>query len=137
MLNLLVVEELEAELVTSLDVVGGNSSGFSALVAPQVGRVDDLVGERRHVGVGVLTGVSIVATDSRTVDDEAVEDVVGIGPQGRKQSEKSNRLHVVEKRVNMFKRSESKKLEKRMYWLVSNASDCDGSYNMAPVRYLY
>jgi hypothetical protein len=62
---------------------------------------------------------------------------VGIGPQGRKQSEKSNRLHVVEKRVNMFKRSESKKLEKRMYWLVSNASDCDGSYNMAPVRYLY
>jgi hypothetical protein len=24
-----------------------------------------------------------------------------------------------------------------MYWLVSNADDCDDSYNMAAVRYLY
>lgn len=108
-LNLLVEEELEANLVTSLDSVGGSAAGLGSLVAAEVGRVDNVVGERGHVRVGVLTGVGVVTTDGLVVDGQNVEDVVGIGSHGRrKQSEERTSLHVgSEKReLNIFKRNE-------------------------------
>ena len=86
-LDLLVESELEANLVTGLDGVGGNTSSLGSLVAPQVGGVDDVGSERGHVGVGVLAGVSIVTTNGLVVDHEAVEDVVRIDRQGRKKRE--------------------------------------------------
>lgn len=111
MLDLLVECELEAKLVSSLDIVGCGTTSLRTLVAPEVGRVDDLAGERGHVAVGVLTGVSVVTTDSLAVDNETVHDVMSVGPQGRKQREDKSGLHVV-KRMNMFKRSECKKVGK-------------------------
>lgn len=86
-LDLLVVGELEANLVASLDGVGGNTTSLSALVAAKVGRVNNLAGERGHVRVGVLAGVSIVTTDGLVVDHKTVEDVVGVDHQGRKERE--------------------------------------------------
>ena len=95
-LNELVEEELEAELVTGLDSVGGGVAGLSALVAAEVVRVDNLVGERRLVRVGVLTSVGVIAANGVAVDDETVEDVVGVSAKGRSQGEESSDLHVVD-----------------------------------------
>ena len=95
-LNKLVEEELEAELVASLDSVGGSVAGDSALVATEIIAVNDFRRERWVVGVAVLARVGIVTSDSLAVDDEAVEDVVGVGTKGRNESEEGSDLHVVD-----------------------------------------
>jgi hypothetical protein len=95
-LDELVEEELEAELVTGLDGVGGGVASLSALVAAEVVGVDDIGGERGLVRVGVLASVGVVATDGLVVDEEAVEDVVGVGTGGGGQSDESSELHVVD-----------------------------------------
>jgi hypothetical protein len=92
-LNLLVVEELEADLVASLDGVGGGVAGSGSLVAAEVVGVHNVVGERRVVGVAVLASVCILAADRSTVDDETVEDVVGVGTKGRNERKKSGGFH--------------------------------------------
>jgi len=69
-LDLLVVGKLEAELVAGLDSVGAGAAGLSTLVAAEVGGVDNLAGEGRHVRVAVLAGVGVVTTDGGAVDDE-------------------------------------------------------------------
>jgi hypothetical protein len=91
-LNLLVVEELEAELVTSLDSVGGGVAGGGTLVAAELVAVHNIGSESGVVGVAVLAGVGILAADILSVDNQAVEDVVGVGTKGRKQREESNCL---------------------------------------------
>jgi hypothetical protein len=91
-LDELVVEELEAKLVTSLDGVGGSVAGSGALVAAEVVAVHQLAGEGWHVRVAVLASVGIVATDGLSVDNQTVEDVMGVGTEGRKQREESNCL---------------------------------------------
>lgn len=91
-LDELVVEELEADCVTSLDSVSGGAAGLSSLVAAKVVAVHNVVGESWIVRVAVLAGVRILATNGLSVDDEAVEDVVRVGTEGCQQGEKSNCL---------------------------------------------
>jgi hypothetical protein len=91
-LNLLVVEELEAELVTSLDSVGGGIAGGGTLVAAEVVAVHNIGSESGVVRVAVLAGVGILAADILSVYNQAVEDVMGVGTKGRKQREESNCL---------------------------------------------
>jgi hypothetical protein len=108
-LNLLVVEELEAKLVAGLDGVGGGVASSGALVAAEVVAVHQLGGERGHVAVAVLASVCIVATNGRAVDDEAVEDVVGVGAEGRKKRKESNCLNHFEE-LRRRKRSKWKRM---------------------------
>lgn len=75
-LDELVVEQLEANLVTGLDGVGCGVSCCGALVAAEVVRVHNIVREGRIVGVGVLARVRVLSSNGGTVDDQAVEDVV-------------------------------------------------------------
>ena len=97
MLNELVVEELEAEDVAGLDGVGSCASGLCALVAAQLIGSDDVICEGRVVGVAVLPDVGIFAADGLAVDDEAVEDVVGLCDEGRReQGDETDGLHVGE-----------------------------------------
>lgn len=93
MLDELVVEELEAELVASLDGVGGGVSGRGALVATQVIAVHDLAGEGRVVGVVVLASIGILSTDVGAIDDETVEDVMGFSER-RQQGGDVDGLHI-------------------------------------------
>lgn len=94
-LDLLVVEDLEADLVTSLDSVGSSATSLGALVAPKVRGVDNVVGDDRVVRVAVLASVCVLATNDLVVDGENVENVVGVDRQGRcKQREESTSLHV-------------------------------------------
>jgi hypothetical protein len=88
------VAYLEAQLVAGLDGVGWRAASLGSLVAAEIGRVEQLAGEGRHVRVGVLARVGIVATDGRSVHDQTVEDVVRIGAERRKQSEDSDGLHI-------------------------------------------
>jgi hypothetical protein len=101
---------LEAELVTSLDGVGGSVASDSTLVAAKVVAVHQLAGQRWVVAVGVLASVRILATNGLSVDDQAVEDVMRVGTEGRKQREESNCLDHFEK----MRRSEAK----------ANGSEC-------------
>lgn len=78
MLNEFVILELEADLVASFDLISLSSGALSALVADEVGRVDHVLGERRHVRVGVLADVSVVSANGLVVDDELGEDVVSV-----------------------------------------------------------
>jgi hypothetical protein len=99
-LDELVVEDLEAELVTDLDGVGGGVAGGGALVAAEIVAVHQLAGDRGVVRVAVLAGVGVLAADGSTVDDEAVEDVMRIGTEGRDESEKSYCVDHVERLRN-------------------------------------
>jgi hypothetical protein len=72
-LNELVVEDLEAELVTSLDSIGSGLLVQRALVASKVVGVHELAGDGRVVRVGVLANVRIFASDIGTVDNQTVE----------------------------------------------------------------
>lgn len=109
MLDPLVVEDLEAKLVTGLDGVGTGVTSDSAPVAAEVVGVDNVVGDDGVVRVAVLASVGILATDGLAVDDEDVEDVVGIGRHRRhKQSEESTSLHVggVKSKLNICSKEE-------------------------------
>ena len=88
------VAYLEAQLVSSLDSVRCRVASLGSLVAAEIGRVEQLAGKGRHVRVGVLAGVGIVATNGRSVHDQTVEDVVRVGTERRKQSEDSDGLHI-------------------------------------------
>jgi hypothetical protein len=90
-----IVEYLEAEFVASLDRIGGGLLVQRALVASQVVGVHQLAGDRGVVRVVVLANVGVFSSDAGAVDDQAVEDVVRVGTEGRKKREKSNSLHVV------------------------------------------
>lgn len=68
-LDELVVPQLGRDLVTGFSVVGLGRRAEGALVAPEVLRVDDLVGERRLVVVAVLANVVVVTSDGFVVDD--------------------------------------------------------------------
>lgn len=92
-LDELVVEELEADLVACLDGVGGGVAGYGSLVATEIVGVDDVVGEGGVVGVAVLASVGILAADGGSVDDEAVEDVVGICTERRDERKNCGGLH--------------------------------------------
>jgi hypothetical protein len=59
MLDFLVVEQLEANLVTSFDCVGGGRTGCSSFVAAQIVGVHELAGKGGVVRVGVLPRVGI------------------------------------------------------------------------------
>ena len=59
MLDKLVVEELEPNLVTCFDCVGGGRARLSSLIATKVVGVHELAGVRGVVGVGVLPRVGI------------------------------------------------------------------------------
>lgn len=86
-LDQLVVEQLEADLVTSLDSIGSSAASCGALVAAKVVAVHDVVGEGWIVRVAVLAGVRILATDRLSVDNQAVEDVVRVGTKRCQQGE--------------------------------------------------
>lgn len=82
MLDVLVEPELEADLVARLDGVGLGGAGLGALVAAQIGGVDDLAGERGLVRVAVLADVGEVLALGRAVDDQLAENVVGLSDEG-------------------------------------------------------
>jgi hypothetical protein len=96
-LDELVVEDLEAELVTSLDGVGSGVASDGALVTAEVVAVHQLAGDGGVVGVAVLAGVGILAANGSTVDDEAVEDVMRIDTEGRNEREESYCVDHVER----------------------------------------
>ena len=128
-LNLLVEEELEANRVTSLDGVGARVAGLGSLVAPKVGRVDNVFGVRGLVRVGVLAGVGVFASDSLTFVGHEVEDVVGVDSQGGRQQR--------EERASLHGESERRELEyiqKKRMWKrrdESKVDDCDASPSQA------
>ena len=86
-------EDLEADLVASLDVIGGCRAGLGSLVAAEVVAVHQLAREGGHVRVGVLSSVRILATHGGAVHDQAIEDVVRIDSEGREQGQESDGLH--------------------------------------------
>lgn len=92
MLDEFVVEELEADLVTSLDGIDGYVAWLGALVAAEVVAVHELIGEGGVIAIAVLANIRIFATDRSAVHNEAVEDVVGLG-EWRQQGEESEGLH--------------------------------------------
>jgi hypothetical protein len=89
----LVVEQLEPDLVAGLHSVCGSATGLGALVAAQVVRIHELRGEGWVVAIAVLARVCIFTTDGGPVDDEPIEDVVGLG-EWRKEEEEVEGLHV-------------------------------------------
>lgn len=91
-LDELVVEKLEANLVTSLDVVGGGAAGLGSLVASKIVAVHELVRERGVVAVAVLASVCILSTDGSTVNDQAVKYVMRLGERRQQGGEKDG-LH--------------------------------------------
>ena len=94
-LDELVVEELEPDLVAGVDLVGPDvAGGLGPDVATEVLLVDD-VGEGGVVRVGVFADVRVLATLLLAVDEEDVEDVVGIdrGGRGGQDREDGERLH--------------------------------------------
>jgi hypothetical protein len=113
-LDPLVEEDLEADLVTGLDGVGTGVAGDGTLVAAEVGRVDDVIGDDGVERVGVLAGIGVLAANGLVVDHEDVENVVGIGRHGRRQKgEESTSLHGVgREKSEMNICSEEKKVVK-------------------------
>lgn len=95
MLDELVVEQLDADLVAGVDLVGADvARGLGAYVAAEVVLVDD-VGEGRVVRVAVFSNVRVLATDLLAVDKEDVEDVMSIyrGSRGGQDREDGEGLH--------------------------------------------
>ena len=77
MLNKFSVEQLEADLVSGVDLIGLRVASSGTNVAPEVFS-RDYVGEGRVVRITVAAEVVVLATNRLVVDDEDVEDVVGI-----------------------------------------------------------
>jgi hypothetical protein len=71
-----IVEELESELVTSLDCVCAGVASLGALVASEVAVVEDFAREGRVIGVGVPTSICVLSANRLTIDNETVEDIV-------------------------------------------------------------
>ena len=70
--------QFKAQFVPSLDSVCLSASGRGALVASQVVGIHQLTGVGWHVRVAVLARVGVLASNGCAIDDETVEDVVGI-----------------------------------------------------------
>lgn len=88
-----VVPELEANLVASFDIVGLRSRSLRTFVTDEIWRIDDVLSEGRHVGVGVLADVGVIGADRFVVDDQLGEDVVPVDErrcQQRRCEEKSS-----------------------------------------------
>lgn len=93
MLNKLIIEDLEAKLVTRLDGVCRSASSLGALVAAKIRRVHQFAWDGGVVRVAVLARVGVLAADRGAVDDETVENVMGVSTQWREERKKSNCLH--------------------------------------------
>ncbi len=79
MLDKLIVCELEADGVASVDIVRLGRSIRRAHIATHILGVDHIVRERGHIAVRVLADVRVVRTDGLSVNNELREDVMGVG----------------------------------------------------------
>jgi hypothetical protein len=91
-LDELVVEEFESELVAGLDGVCASVAGLGANIASEIGAAHDVVGECRVVRVGIPADIGILSANGLTVNNEAIEDVMGLSERCHEHSDESECL---------------------------------------------